>query len=200
MPRNDTPRNEVPRSEMSRGATRAALAPAPVAAPDVSMRRQEPDANVAPLVVGRFEDLIALAAEKRDLSTKTALERDVRLVRFEDGRLEIALEPSASKALISELSRKLGQWTGRRWMVVVSAEQGQPTVRSQTDARRSALEQGVRADPLVQAVLQQFPGAEIIAVRPREGDVVPSATPLSDSGEDQGVEPPFDDEPPFNDR
>ena len=30
---------------------------------------------------------MALAAEKRDLGIKSALERDVRLVRFEDGRL-----------------------------------------------------------------------------------------------------------------
>ncbi len=55
---------------------------------------------------------------------KTALERDVRLVRFEDGRLEIALEPGAGKTLVHELARKLSQWTGRRWMVVVSAEPG----------------------------------------------------------------------------
>ena len=51
---------------------------------------------------------------------KIALERDVRLVRCEDGRLEIALEPSAAKTLVNDLSRKLEQWTGGRWMVVVS--------------------------------------------------------------------------------
>ena len=39
----------------------------------------------------------AFVGEQRDLQLKTALERDVRLVRFEDGKLEIALEPSASK-------------------------------------------------------------------------------------------------------
>src|SRR5207249_8232946 len=59
-----------------------------------------------------------------DLSIKSALERDVRLVRFEDGTLEIALEAGARKTLIGELSKKLGDWTGRRWMVAVSAEAG----------------------------------------------------------------------------
>ena len=53
---------------------------------------------------------------------KSALERDVRLVRFEDGTLELALEPSARPTLIGELSKKLGDWTGRRWMVAVSKE------------------------------------------------------------------------------
>ena len=91
---------------------------------------------------------------------KLALERDVRLVRFEDGRLEIALEPSAAKTLVNDLSRKLQQWTGRRWMVVVSREQGAPTLQvEQADAQKAELEIGVRADPLVQAVLERFPGA-----------------------------------------
>jgi len=86
-------------------------------------------------------------------------------VRCEDGRLEIALQPSAARALVNDLSRKLSQWTGRRWMVVVSAEQGEPTVHAQGEARQVELKTGVRADPLVQAVLARFPGAEIVDVR-----------------------------------
>jgi DNA polymerase III subunit gamma/tau len=155
------PRFEAPRIETSRGAPRAVLAPSndPVA------RAPEAQPNAPALAIGRFEDLIALAAEKRDLSVKLALERDVRLVRCEDGRLEIALEPTAAKTLVNDLARKFSQWTNRRWMVVVSAEEGQPTVRWQNDARQSALKTGVRGDPLVQAVLARFPGAEIVGVR-----------------------------------
>jgi DNA polymerase-3 subunit gamma/tau len=118
-----------------------------------------------PLALGRFTDLIALAAEKRDLGVKAALERDVRLVRCEDGRLEIALLPSATRTLVNDLSRKLTQWTGRRWMVVVSAEAGEATVHAQSEARAVELKTGVRADPLVQAVLARWPNAEIVDVR-----------------------------------
>ena len=99
----------------------------------------------------------------------------MRLVRFEDGKLEIALEPSARKTLVNDLSRKLSEWTGKRWMVVVSAEAGAPTVQQQTAAQQNALEQGVRADPLVKAVLARFPGAEIVGVRRR--DEQPSGMP-----------------------
>ena len=129
---------------------------------------REPDAapsGGAGIAIARFEDLIALAAEKRDLVVRTALERDVRLVRFEDGRLEIALEPGASKTLVGDLARKISAWTGRRWMVVVSAEPGAPTVKAQAAAQKAELKRGVEADPLVQAVLSRFPGAEIVAVR-----------------------------------
>jgi DNA polymerase III subunit gamma/tau len=160
-PAASVPRLEAPRSEISRGAPRAALAPSSEARVPLPETPPSPPA----LAIGRFEDLVALAAQKRDLGVKLALERDVRLVRCEEGRLEIALEPSAAKTLVNDLARKFSQWTNRRWMVVVSAEEGEPTVRSQNDARQAALKTGVAADPLVQAVLTRFPGAEIVDVR-----------------------------------
>jgi len=89
----------------------------------------------------------------------------VRVVRCEGGQLEIALEPNAAKTLVNDLSRKLQQWTGRPWMVIISGEQGAPTVKSVADARRAELEIGVRGDPLVKAVMDRFPGAQIVNVR-----------------------------------
>src|SRR5262249_18486150 len=155
-----------PRFDTPRGVPRPALAGAMVAGDPVD--RVDEAAPV--LALSRFEDVLALAAERRDLQVKTALERDVRLVRCEDGRLEIALEPSAVKTLVTTLSRKLSEWTGKRWMVVVSSETGAPTVKSQLEAQRAELMRGVRADPLVQAVLTRFPGAEIVDVRGPERD------------------------------
>ncbi len=169
----------APRYEAPRGAPRgsAAVSPRPM-----QESQSDPVPQSAPtLALGSFQEIIALAAEKRDLAVKMALERDVRLVRCEDGRLELALEPSAPRSLINDLSRKLTKWTGRRLMVVVSAEQGAPTVKKQNEAREAELKRGVRADPLVQAVLDRFPGAEIVAVsKPDDG---PAEPPMSDEAE-----------------
>jgi DNA polymerase-3 subunit gamma/tau len=128
------------------------------------------------LRITSFPQLIALAAEKRDLLTKTALEADVRLVRIEDGRLELAMERSAARSLVSELSRKLEQWTGRRWTVIVSNEAGQPTIRAQNELQKSQRERAAEADPRVQEVLARFPGAKVVEVRrlavdPPESDI-----------------------------
>jgi DNA polymerase-3 subunit gamma/tau len=143
----------------------------------------------AVLAVGTFEEIVAIAADKRDLQMKSALERDMRLVRCEDGRLEIALEPGAQKTVVNELSRKLKMWTGRQWLVSVSNEAGAPTLKSQADARQAELETGVRADPLVKAVLERWPGSEITSVRgPKDA---PAELPPSVSGD---VLPPGDDE------
>ena len=130
------------------------------------------------LTLNSFAEIIALAAEKRDIATRMSLERDVRLVRCEDGRLEVALERSAKPTLINDLSRKLGEWTGKRWMVIVSAEQGAVPVKVQNEQRQADLKRGVRADPLVAAVLDKFPGAEIVSVsQPNTADAPEGAPP-----------------------
>jgi DNA polymerase-3 subunit gamma/tau len=171
------------RSSPPRGAPRAAVAP-----------QIEPPAAAPARAVSSFEAVIALAAEKRDLQMKTALERDVRLVACEDGKLEIALEPGAAKTLVNDLARKLSQWTGRRWMVIVSGEPGQPTVKSQLAERQAALEVGVRADPLVRAVLERFPGAAIVGVRsPGEMSAPPVGVADDDPPPSGGDMPPDDD-------
>jgi DNA polymerase-3 subunit gamma/tau len=117
------------------------------------------------LRIASFPELVALAADKRDVLTKAALEADVRLVRIEDGRLEVAMERSAARTLINDLSRKLEQWTGRRWTVIVSNEAGQPTLRSQNEAAKNKRDRAAESDPRVQEVLARFPGAKIVEVR-----------------------------------
>jgi len=163
-----TPSASAPSAPRAARGALASVAPAPSAPPldDALPRGDEAPARA----VQSFEALIALAGEKRDLAMKSALERDVRLVRFEDGTLELALEPSARPTLIGELSKKLSDWTGRRWMVAVSKETGVPSVKAQAEIRKAEMKDNVRSDPLVQAVLTRFPGAEIVSVRPPAGN------------------------------
>ena len=177
------PRAEMPaRSELPRGsAPRGSLASA---APKSEPIARSVEATTAPVrALKTFPDLVALAGEKRDMLMKSALERDVRLVHFEDGMLEIALEPGAVKSLVNDLSKKLADWTGRRWMVAVSTEAGAPPLRAQAEARKAELKNDVRSDPLVQAVLTRFPGAEIVEVRPPPSAPVPDPDDLSPDNE-----------------
>jgi DNA polymerase-3 subunit gamma/tau len=107
----------------------------------------------------------------------------VRLVRFEDGRLEVALERHAQRTLINELSRKLELWTGRRWTVVVSNEAGQPTLRSQSEAAKNKRERAAETDPRVQEVLARFPGAKVVEVRHLAAEPPESHADSDDGGD-----------------
>jgi len=161
-------------------APRAMSAPRSNAEPSPRPQISEPmaEAHSAPaaLKLNSFAEMVALAGEKRDLIVKAALEADLRLVRIEDGRLEVALEHSAARSLINDLSRKLEQWTGRRWTVIVSNELGQPTLRSQAQLQQNQRERAAESDPRVKEVLARFPGAKVVEVRrlapePPESDV-----------------------------
>ncbi len=180
----------VTASAPARGAPTSALSSTPSSMRGPSAPRSGAEASMRPQMmaaapqaqseparrIASFPELVALAAERRDLLTKTALEADVRLVRIEDGRLEVALERDASRTLVNELSRKLEQWTGRRWTVIVSNEPGQPTLREQSLVEKSQRERAAEADPRVREVLARFPGTKVVEVRrlapePPESDV-----------------------------
>ncbi|MGB9114816.1 DNA polymerase III subunit gamma/tau [Bradyrhizobium sp.] len=167
---NAAPRSAPAAPVSSMPSSPARTSPAPRSSAEPSARPQmiapSAEAQAAPARrIASFPELVALAGEKRDLLTKAALEADVRLVRIEDGRLEVALERSAARTLINDLSRKLEQWTGRRWTVVVSNEAGQPTLRSQNEVARNQRERAAESDPRVQEVLARFPGTKVVEVR-----------------------------------
>lgn len=153
------------------------------ARPQMAAPAPDPQAAAPQLRVTSFTQLVALAGQKRDLMTKGALEGEMRLVRFEEGRLEVALEPNASKTMISELARKFELWTGRRWTIIVSNEQGQATLRSVSQAAKQEHARTAEADPRVQEVLSRFPGAKVVEVR-RLAPEAPESNINADYGSD----------------
>jgi DNA polymerase-3 subunit gamma/tau len=194
--------NAAPRSAPAAPVASAAPVRAPTtspssfgggARPQMAAPAPETQAAAPALRITSFTQLVALAGEKRDLLTKGALEADMRLVRFEDGRLEIALEPHASKTLITDLGRKLELWTNRRWTVVVSNEAGQPTLRSVNQAVKQERERTAEADPRVQEVLARFPGAKVVEVR-RLAPEPPESAANADYGSEDLAEGPDGDD------
>ncbi|MFW6077959.1 MAG: DNA polymerase III subunit gamma/tau [Hyphomicrobiales bacterium] len=142
------------------------MAPQQSAAPAVepSGGGEDPSSSGIPPLTS-FAAIVALAGEKRDIKLKTDLERSVRPVRVAPGRLEIGLEPDAPTGLPGELARKLEAWTGTRWMVLVSKEAGDKPIAATARERRESLVREARDHPAVKAVLERFPGAEIVDVR-----------------------------------
>ena len=133
------------------------------------------------IVLGSLAEIIRFCTEKRDIRLKQQLEGDIHLVRCEDGRLDIRPTRTAAPTLAGDLQKKLTEWTGRRWVVTISSEEGEPTVRERLAAEQADRERGVLAHPTVQAVLAKFPGAEIVAVRPLE-EAGEAALPAAASG------------------
>ncbi len=162
--------NRAPSARLGEGARLAAM-PAPQAA-----------AQSAP-ALRSLEDLAALAQAKGAPVLKVHIENDMHLVGLEPGRLEFRPGARAPKSLAADLGQKLKDWTGARWVVSVAREGGEPTLAEQKKAARAARHERVLQEPLVRAVMDRFPGAEIVAVR----DVVPEdvAAPMPEKDEEE---------------
>jgi DNA polymerase III subunit gamma/tau len=129
----------------------------------------------------RFEDVVTLARARRDIQLHSALESDVRLERFEPGQIAFSLVEGASPQIAQTLSRRLGEWTGERWMVSLVGGASAPTLREVAKAAENKRLGAIASHPLVSKVLRRFPGATIIeAVRVEEATAPPEAPPVTD--------------------
>jgi DNA polymerase-3 subunit gamma/tau len=148
-----------------------AMQTAPVATTPAAVPATRPQAVVQPALatVASYKDLIALAAAKRDVLVKLALESSMRPISFEQGRIEVALSDGADPGIIATLSARLQTWTGQRWLVMVStkAPEGM-TIRQEAEQRRQAATEAAHEDPLVKAIMETFPGAKLVNVTVRE--------------------------------
>jgi len=176
-------------AEPSRNVSAAAparIAPSTTAA-GLARRAPEiaPEADTAPQLRS-FEDVVARARAERDRVLVFQLERHVHPVRFEPGRVEIAVTGEADPGLPQRLGQALRAWTGERWLVAVSQAPAAQTLHETRQKNRAALLDEVAADPLVRQVLDRFPGAEIVSVRD---------LPVAAAGRDAAEHPSDTEEP-----
>ena len=137
-----------------------------------------------------FEELIFLVEDKRDLALKTKIKRHVRLVSFADGRMEMNLVENAPRDFLPLLGKRLEEWTGKRWMLSTSQEQGAPTLAELEQDEANARMEDARNDPAVDAILKQFPGSRIVNIRVRQEEE--STLPPSPDEENEGLDEFFE--------
>ena len=127
-------------------------------------------------------DLAELAGKYRDLKLKAMIRKFLRPVKIEPGRLEIGLHADAPKSLVGELDARLKEWTGRRWIIAISREEGGRTLEEIDTAQRQELVSDAEEDPDVAAILAQFPGARVrdVKIRSEEIDDMPTALQSED--------------------
>jgi DNA polymerase-3 subunit gamma/tau len=177
-----------------RGAPRLAAETAPSAVAPAATPRPAILPASGP-VLASLADVAALCGERRELRLKFAVERQLKPVRFEPGRIEVEPTADAPSDLAGEIGRKLTEWTGTRWVVTVTRGAGGTTLHDERLATESRRRDDAAADPLVSAVLARFPGAKIVDIRVRadEAPLLPAAALLDEDGEIAPTEEPLDD-------
>jgi DNA polymerase III subunit gamma/tau len=162
-PRAQAPRVDTPRAFASHGNTQAAMVPAPRPLAEAPPETLPPDAP--PALPASFRDVVMLVRDLREVRLYGHLLHSVHLVRYAPPVIELRPQPEAPRDLAAKLAALLGEATGTRWTIALSAAPGDPTI----DEQRQSAEQSLLAEagehPLVRAILTSFPGAKLQAVR-----------------------------------
>jgi DNA polymerase-3 subunit gamma/tau len=156
-----------------------------------------------------WREVVALASGVKPLLHAHLL-HDVHPVRLAPGRVEIRPLPSAPRDLAAQLTALLADRTGTRWTVTVTNEPGEPTLAEQGRSAETDRRAAARSHPLVQAILEAFPGATIEAVRDAGADdyglpLTPAARTADPEDDGRDFAPPeaesawTDDDPPTDD-
>ena len=115
-----------------------------------------------------FQHVVDLVRTNRDVKLLVEIEGGVRLVNYQPGRIEFEPAPNAASDLSQRLGSRLQAWTGVRWTVTIVTTGGTPTIVETRDAKRRALADEARENPLVNAVFAAFPKAKLGVIRTPE--------------------------------
>jgi DNA polymerase-3 subunit gamma/tau len=116
------------------------------------------------IAIKTFEDLIQAATKEKEVELKYDLERNVKVVSFVPGKINITFNEKLNKNFIKILTEKLLEWTSERWIISLSKEQGEETVyKKNLNNKKDKLDKEMNSQA-VKDFLSVFPDAKLIDV------------------------------------
>jgi len=115
--------------------------------------------------ISSFQELINLCNERKEMKLKYELETNVNLVSFENFRMEISFNDNLDKDFIKELSHKLFEWTGNRWIITLSQKKGEISMKEKDQINQRQIFEEVKKSNIYKKVLEILPDAELIDVK-----------------------------------
>ena len=126
------------------------------------------DANLVLEKINSFEDLIELSSKKKEIELKYDLERNVNLVKFSEGKIDISFNEQLGKNFVRKLSEKLHQWTGKRWVISLTKEMGQKSFIEKKIIKNNKFIEDEKKNEVYKEFKNLFPDAELVNVDEKE--------------------------------
>ncbi len=123
------------------------------------------------LFINSLEKLIQTCIDKKEIKLKYELEKNVNLVKFEKNMIEISFNENLDKNFVKDLSSKLFDWTGERWMISFSQLKGEISMKQKKQEVKKSLINEAKNSEIYKDVTKKFPDAELIDVFPNKEDV-----------------------------
>ncbi len=120
------------------------------------------------LNVNSFGQLLKICNEKKEIKLKYELEKNVSLVHFENNRIEISFNDNLDKNFIKDLSLKLFEWTGDRWIITLSKTKGELSIKDKQQNQKIKNINTAKQSKLYKNLIEKFPDADLIDVNPKK--------------------------------
>ena len=120
------------------------------------------------LSLSSFDELISLCDKKKELKLKYELINNINLVSFSECRIEIGFNENLNKDFIKDLSNKLFDWTGKRWIISLSKKKGAISKKQEATINKNKLFDEAKKSKIYKKVLEIFPDAELTDIKLNE--------------------------------
>ena len=112
-----------------------------------------------------YKDLIFVAGKEKDAELKFDLERNVKLVKFEYGKIDINFNEKLNKNFIKKLSQSLLKWTNKRWIITLSKNDGGKTFMQEKIDQKKKLLENEKKSILYKEIENIFPDLDLTDVK-----------------------------------
>ena len=109
-----------------------------------------------------FQDLISLANKEKEIELKYDLERNVKLVSFNRGKIDISFNEKLNKNFIKNLTEKLLSWTGERWIISLSKNSNAKSIYEKNQEEKNNMIEEFKKSKVAQDIQKAFPDAKLI--------------------------------------
>ena len=115
-----------------------------------------------------FQDLINLANKEKEIELKYDLERNVKLVSFNRGKIDISFNEKLNKNFIKNLTEKLLSWTGERWIISLSKNNNAKSIYEKNLEDKNNLIEEFKKSKVAQDIRKAFPDAKLVNLTEEE--------------------------------
>ena len=112
-----------------------------------------------------FQDLINLANKEKEIELKYDLERNVKLVSFNRGKIDISFNEKLNKNFIKNLTEKLLSWTGERWIISLSKNSNAKSIYEKNQENKNNKIDEYNKSKIAQDIRKAFPDAKLIDLK-----------------------------------
>ena len=118
--------------------------------------------------ISNFQDLINQANKEKEIELKYDLERNVKLVSFNKGTINISFNEKLNKNFIKTLTEKLLLWTGERWIISLSKNTDAKSIYEKNLEDKNNKIEEFKKSKIAQDVSKVFPDAQLIDIKDEE--------------------------------